>query len=319
MKKVLITGVTGFAGSHLAEYLVANQEAEIFGTYVSENGLKNITSIEDKIKLHKVDLTNQILVEDTIKQLKPDVVYHLAAFPSPAASFKDPASFMMNNINSELYLLEAIKNLDLQQTKILIISSSEVYGFVAPSDLPIDEDTPLRPVSPYGVSKIAQDFLGLQYALSYNLSIIRARPFGHVGPRLSDQFAASSFAKKIAEIESGKRDAVLTVGNLESKRDLSDVRDMVRAYSLLIEKGEKGEVYNIGSGTVYKIGDLLEKLLSFSSVKIEVKVDPALLRPSDIPELRCDPQKFQSITGWKPEIPFEKTLQDTLDYWRKVI
>ncbi len=229
MKTVLITGVTGFAGSFLAEHLLSQHLYTVHGTYLSEKSLQNIEAHKDSLQLHQTDLTDHEATEKLIGTVKPELLFHLAALPSPAASFKDPALFLQNNINSELYILEALHKQKLHDTRIMIISSAEVYGLVRNEDLPIDELTELRPVSPYGVSKIAQDYLALQYHLSYNLQTIRVRPFGHIGPRLSDQFAASAFAKKIAEIEKGTRQPILTVGNLTARRDLTDVRDMVRA------------------------------------------------------------------------------------------
>jgi GDP-4-dehydro-6-deoxy-D-mannose reductase len=200
-----------------------------------------------------------------------------------------------------------------------VVASAEVYGSVTKEDLPMGEDTPLNPTNPYAVSKLAQDFLGLQYFLSYGIKTIRVRPFNHVGPRQAPNFVISSFAQKIAEIEKGKREPILPVGNLEAKRDFTDVRDMVKAYSLIMEKGEFGEVYNIGSGRSYKISEILEMLLSFSSVKITVEIDKSLFRPIDDPELVCDSTKINKTTGWKAEIPLEETLKDTLDYWRNII
>lgn len=316
MKKVLITGISGFAGSHLAELLVSQGGNEIHGTYLTDATHRNLRAIQDSITLHHADLTNFDQVKEVISQVHPDIVFHLAAFPSPADSFKDPASFMQNNINAELFILEALRQAELLTTRVLVISSSEVYGLVSPEDLPIDEDTPLRPVSPYGVSKITQDFLGMQYFLAYKMPIIMARPFGHIGPRLSPQFATSAFAKKIAEIEKGQRDPILTVGNLDSKRDLTDVRDMVKAYALLMEKGTPGEFYNIGRGESFQTKYLLETLLRFSSTHIEVKQDEELLRPNDIPELRCDNRKIKQLTDWSPTIALEESLKDTLEYWR---
>lgn len=317
MKKILITGITGFAGSFLAEHLLSDpSEKKIFGTYISDSGLQNIQHLKDSLSLTRVDLTDFEAVKQLIADCKPDEIYHLAAFPSPAKSFQNPAAFLQNNINGELFILESLKQLEMIDIRVLVISSSEVYGAVNERDLPIDEQTPLRPVSPYGVSKIAQDYLALQYFLAYGIHVVRVRPFGHIGPRLSPDFASSIFAKKIAEIENDTREPVLTVGNLEGKRDLTDVRDIVRAYVLLLEKGEKGEVYNLGSGSAYKTGDILEKLLAHSSVVVTVTQDPELLRPNDIPELRCDNTKVTELTGWKPEISIDQSLQDLLQYWR---
>lgn len=318
-QKVLITGTTGFAGSHLAEQLVSQKKYDIIGTFVSDASLKNISSVQKELKFVKVDLTNPEAVLDLIKTSAPDFVYHLAAFPSPAESYKNPSSFMQNNINAEINILEALRIHDMLSTRTLIVSSAEIYGVVAPEDLPVDEDTPLKPVSPYGVSKIAQDYLGLQYVLAFKMDVVRVRPFGHLGPRLSDQFVASAFSKKIAEIEKNKQEPILHVGNLEAKRDLTDVRDMVKAYELIMGKGETGQVYNIGSGVSYQIKMILDTLLSFTDRKIEVRVDEALLRPNDTPELVCDNKKITTLTGWKPHVPIEQSLKDTLDYWRGIV
>ena len=319
MKTVLITGISGFAGSFLAEYLVSKHQYTIHGTYLSDSSLQNLSAITNELSLHQIDLTEKNPVEKLIAELKPDLIFHLAAFPSPSASFDDPSGFLQNNINAELFILEALRKNDLQNTRTLVVSSAEVYGLVGEKDLPINEDTPLRPVSPYGVSKIAQDFLALQYHLSYKLQTVRVRPFGHIGPRLSPQFAASAFAKKIAEIENGKREPVLTVGNLEARRDLTDVRDMVQAYDVLLQRGISGDVYNIGRGTSYRMQELVDILLSFSKVKIEIQQDKKLLRPNDIPELRCDNTKMQKLTGWEATRSIHDSLRDVLEYWRGIV
>lgn len=319
MRKILITGISGFAGSHLAEYLISQNSSEVFGTYLTSATHKNLNQVQESITLTKVDLMDYEEVEKLIGNIRPDFIFHLAAFPSPAQSFKNPSLFLTNNIVCQLNLLEAIKLNNLKHCRILIVSSAEEYGLVMPEDLPIDELTPLRPVSPYSVSKIAQDFLGLQYFLAFGLQVIRVRPFAHIGPRLSPDFAASAFSKKIAEIEAGKHEPVLTVGNLSSKRDLTDVRDMVRGYDLLLKKGIPGEVYNIGRGESVRTGDLLEQLLSMAKNEIKIRIDDSLLRPNDIPELRCDNTKFINLTGWEPEIPLKKSLEDTLNYWRATI
>ena len=318
MPKVLITGITGFAGSFLAEHLVQNSDYEISGTFLNEDTIRNVENIKDKLDLVKVDLTQKDAVESLITSKKPDMVFHLAAMASVGASFKDPVGTFHNNVDSEIFLLESLRKENLLNTRVLITSSAEVYGYVKPEDLPINESTPLRPGNPYSVTKIAQDFLGLQYALSYNMPIIRVRPFNHVGPRQAPGFVVSDFAKQIADIEKGNKEAVVKVGNLEAKRDFTDVRDMVKAYAFLMEKGEAGEIYNIGSGTSHKIQEILDMLISYSSVEIKTETDPVRLRPSDIPEIVSDNTKITHVTGWKPEIPLEKTLKDTLDYWRNI-
>ena len=319
MTKVLITGLTGFAGSYLAEYLVAKNEYDVCGTYLFDDSLANVDRIKDKINLTKIDLFSEENVFKLIKDTSPSLIFHLAALTSPFDSFNNPTQTLTNNISLQINLLEGVRKYNLFNTKILIASSADIYGLVKKEDLPIDEQTPLMPTSPYSVSKIAQDFLGLTYFLSYNLKIIRVRPFNHIGPRQSPQFVVSSFAKQIAEIEKGKRTPTLHVGNLETKRDFTNVKDMVCAYALAIKKGKYGDAYNIGSGTSYKISEILDKLISFSSRRIKIERDEILFRPSDNPELVCDSSKFTQLTGWKPKISINTTLKDTLDYWRNII
>lgn len=315
MKKAFITGISGFAGSHLSEHLLEKGYI-VGGTYLSEESLHALPN-KDKINLHKLNLLEEKKTEEIIEKERPDFLFHLAALISPKASFNNPKETFINNICAEINILEAVKKLALE-AKILIVSSGEIYGLVSKKDLPIDEQTPFNPTNPYAVSKLTQDFLGLQYFLSHKLKIIRVRPFNHGGPRQAPSFVISSFAKGIAEIEKGKR-KVLNVGNIKSKRDFSDVRDMVKAYVLALEKGQIGEAYNLGGGKSYVISQILEMLKGMSSSKIEVVEDPSLISPSDNPELICDYSKFERETGWKPQIPIEKTLSDTLDYWRSVV
>jgi GDP-4-dehydro-6-deoxy-D-mannose reductase len=318
-KKILITGATGFVGIHLLEQIINAQNADLYGTYHSESSLENISNHKEKINLTKLDLQSEENVNKLIEVVKPDIIYHLAASTSAAESFKSPKETVVNNITSEINLLEAVKNNNLLATKILIVSSAEVYGDVKKEDLPIDEDTPFNPTNPYAVSKLAQDFLGRQYFLAYKLNIIRVRPFNHIGPGQSDNFVVSSFAKKIVEIEKGKREPVLPVGNLEARRDFTDVRDMVKAYILLMERGILGEVYNIGLGKSFKIADILDQLISISGVKVKIESDKSLFRPIDNPDFVCNYSRLKSITGWVPEIALEKTLTDVINYWRSKI
>jgi GDP-4-dehydro-6-deoxy-D-mannose reductase len=225
---------------------------------------------------------------------------------------------LQNNIQSQLNLLQAI--LDLGATpRMMVVGSNEEYGLVRTEELPVTEDTPLRPNSPYGVSKVAQDMLGLQYFLSHQLPIVRVRPFNHIGPRQAPGFVAPDFALQIAQAEVGERPPRITVGNLEVQRDFTDVRDMVRAYHLAITMGLPGDVYNIGSGQSHSISELLETLLSYSRVNINVEKDPERLRPSDVPVVRCDAGKFRELTGWEPRIPFKSSLRNVLDYWRQQV
>lgn len=316
-KSALITGISGFAGSYLASELLS-KDYRVSGTYLTEDSLSNLSDIKDKLVLSKADLTDKKSVFDLFEKEKPEFVFHLAALASAADSFSDPWKTIGNNVDVQITVLEAIRNAKINP-RILIVSSADVYGMVKPSDLPINEDTAFIPTSPYSVSKITQDFLALQYGISYDLDIVRVRPFNHIGPRQSPHFVVAAFAKKIAEIEKSKEERDLKVGNLESRRDFTDVRDTVVAYRLALEKGDKGDVYNIGFGVSHAISEILNILLSFSSKKINVKEDPELIRPADVSELLCDPAKIKSKTGWQTTIPIEQTLKDTLDYWRSIV
>jgi len=319
MKKVLITGVTGFAGQYLAEHLLASTQIELHGTYHSDNSKGRMGDLERKIILHQLDLTNSEAVLGLMKEVMPDEIYNLAAQTSPTESVKNPSETLITNTLSQLYLFESLKELYLTKTRVLVISSGEVYGAIAPEDLPVDEDTPLRPTSPYAVSKITQDYLALQYFLSHKMLIVRVRPFNHTGPRQQPKFVTPMFAKQIAEIEKGTQEPIMKVGNLKPRKDFSDVRDIVRAYVLIMEKGEAGEVYNIGSGGSYSIQEVLDMLLSFSDKQIAVEIDQALYRPIDTLEVVSDSTKLRTLTGWQPEISLSTTLKDTLDYFRKVV
>lgn len=315
--KVLITGITGFAGSYLSDYLLKQNKFEVSGTYLDDKSLANLEN-KDDIKLYKVNLLDGEATAKLVQYEKPDYLFHLAALTSAKKSFSDPKETFVNNISAQINVLEAIKILGLIDTEVLIISSAEVYGRVSKEDLPIDEETSFHPTNPYAVSKLTQDFMGLQYYLTNKLKIVRVRPFNHVGPKQSPQFVVSAFAKRIVEMEKGK-EKTMKVGNLSSRRDFTDVRDMVKAYLLALEKGVDGEVYNLGSGKSYEISEILNMMIGLSKTQIHTEQDPSLIMPSDDPELLCDFSKFEKLTGWHPEIPIEKTLQDTLDYWRNQV
>lgn len=317
-KKVFVTGISGFAGSYLASELIKDENTEIYGSYLSSKSLNSLESIASKLKLFQLDLTDYNAVLDVFKKNKIDQLYHLAAIASATESFNNPSLVINNNIASQLNVLEALRQTG-QNAKIMVVSSAEVYGKVDPKDIPIDEETRLNPGSPYAVSKISQDFFGLQYYNSYGMNIFRVRPFNHIGPGQAEQFATSAFAKKIAEIEKNKREPVLTVGNLNSQRDFTDVKDMVRAYTMLMEKAQAPEVYNLGSGVSYKMSKILDILLSFSKVKINVEVDKSLIRPFDNPLLTCNNTKMVKLTGWYPKISIKESLKNILEYWREKV
>lgn len=312
MKKVFITGISGFAGSHLLEFLQKQPDIEISGTVFGKE-----TSVTGA-KTFAVDLRNAEKVLEIIQEVKPDYVFHLAALTSPAASFSQAEETVVNNVKAQFSVLEALLKIK-SFAKVLIVGSGDEYGLVKNEENPISEKQPLMPSSPYAVSKITQDYLGLQYYLSYKIPVVRVRPFNHIGPRQSPQFVVSSFAKQIAEIEAGKKEAVILVGNLSAVRDFTDVKDMVYAYWLAINHGHPGEVYNLGSGQGRSMEEILTTLLSMSDKEIKIKIDEKLIRPVDNPKLVCDFQKFHKLTNWKPAISFEQTLQKILKYWREQI
>ncbi len=314
--KVLITGITGFVGSHLAEYLLKFKDIEVFGIIRWRSRTENIEHIMDKIKLYTCDIRDSTSVSEVISEVKPDKIFHLAAQSFVPQSWQAPYETLTTNIIGQLNIFEAVRRAKINPI-IHIAGSSEEYGLVGEDELPIKEDTPLRPLSPYAVSKVAQDLLGFQYFKSYGLRVIRTRAFNHTGPRRAEVFVCSNFAKQIVEIEMGIKEPIIYVGNLESARDFTDVRDIVEAYWLATEKCEPGEVYNICSGKPRKVKDILHMLMEIAGIKAEIKVDPQRLRPSDVPILYGNPEKFIKKTGWKPRYKFEQTLKDLLNYWRQ--
>lgn len=314
---ILITGITGFAGSHLAEYILENHpEAGVHGIVRWRSRMDNISGIRDRVRLHEADVKDHVSLAAVLSEVRPERIFHLAAQSFVPASWKLPVETFAINAVGQINLLEAMREA-APEARIQIAGSSEEYGHVYENETPMKETNPLRPLSPYAVSKVAQDLLGYQYFKSYGLRVVRTRGFNHTGPRRGDVFVTSSFAKQVAEAEKGLREPVIHVGNLEAKRDFTDVRDMVRAYWLSLEKCEAGEVYNIGSGRAWTVRQVLDILLGLTKTKLEVRTDPERLRPSDVPILLADASKFGAATGWKPSIPFEKTLEDLLNYWRE--
>ncbi|MFA9453843.1 MAG: GDP-mannose 4,6-dehydratase [Candidatus Aminicenantaceae bacterium] len=314
--RVLITGITGFAGSHLADYILDNHpEAEVYGLVRWRSRMENIQHILDQIHLLEADLKDMVSLKKALAEIEPDRIFHLAAQSFVPTSWRCPGETFAINSIGQINLFEAVLDLGLTP-RIQIACSSEEYGLVSPDEVPMNESNPLRPLSPYAVSKVAQDFLGYQYFKSYGLHVVRTRGFNHTGPRRGEVFICSNFARQIVEIEKKQRDPVLFVGNLEAKRDFTDVRDTVRAYWLSLEKGEAGEVYNIGSGIAFTAQEILDKLLALTDADVRVEVDPLRLRPSDVMILLSDSSKFRSRSGWEPRIPFEQSLLDLLEYWR---
>lgn len=315
--KILITGITGFVGSHLAEHILdLNEGHEVYGLCRWRSPKDNLSRIYNKVTLLDADLCDLSALIRHFKAIKPDVIFHLAAQSYVLTSFNSPIQTLWSNVIGTTNLLEAVRILEIDPV-IHICSSSEVYGQVSEADVPIRESCPFKPASPYAVSKVGEDMVAFQYWVSYGIKTIRTRMFTHTGPRRGDVFAMSFFAKQIAAGELGLSEPVVRVGNLNSVRTFCDVRDAVRAYWILVNRCKPGEVYNIGGNRTLTIGEALNILLSFSKAKFEIKVDPALIRPSDVTlQIPCI-DKFRDETGWEPKIPVEKTFEDILNYWRE--
>lgn len=313
--KALITGITGFVGSYLAELLLS-QGMEVSGLIRWRSQMDNINHIKNRLSLIEGDLRDSHSMKRVIEEAEPDYIFHLGAQSFVPMSWNAPTDTVETNVNGTINLLEAVRK-SKNNPKIQIAGSSEEYGLVYPNELPIKETNPLRPLSPYGVSKVAEDLIGWQYFKSYGLKIVRTRAFNHTGPRRGDVFVTSNFAKQIVEIEKNMEEPIIYVGNLNAQRDFTDVRDIVKAYWLSLNKCKFGEVYNICSGKAITMRSVLDLLLSMAKKEIEVKVDESRLRPSDVEVLHGDCSAFRKETGWKPEIPFEKTMNDLLNYWRE--
>jgi GDP-mannose 4,6-dehydratase len=319
--RALITGITGFVGSHLVEYILAHEpKTEITGIKRWRSPKDNIRHLLNRVKLFDCDLRDLGSLIRVFDETKPDVIFHLAAQSFVPTSYNAPADTLDTNVIGTCNLLEAVRILKLDPV-IHICSSSEVYGQVKPEEVPIRETCPLRPVSPYAVSKVGEDMLAFMYWQAYKIRTIRTRMFTHSGARRGEVFVDSFFALQVARIEAGQQEPVVRVGNLDSVRTFADVRDTVRAYWLLAQKCPPGEVYNIGGDITMTIREMLDLLLGMTTFKgkIEVRQDPALIRPADVTLQIPSSDKFKAATGWKPEIPYRQTLSDMLNYWRQEI
>jgi GDP-4-dehydro-6-deoxy-D-mannose reductase len=310
--RVLITGATGFVGTHLAHYLhTHNPSIEIHGTSITPPP-KPLAYVQH----HTLDLRDAAATHAVMAQVQPSHVYHLAAQAFVPRSFEDPWETLENNVRGQLNIITACLE---EKPRILVISSAEVYGAAQPQDLPLREDAPLLPASPYSVSKVAQEMLGLQYYLSHQVPIIRARAFNHIGPGQNDKFVAPAFGLQIARIEAGLQEPILHVGDLSAQRDFADVRDVVRAYVLLMEHGKAGAVYNVCTGVPRSAQTLLDGLIAHSTRQVTVALDPARLRPVTLPVLVGDNTLLHTATGWQPLIPFEQSIHDILNDCRQRI
>jgi GDPmannose 4,6-dehydratase len=326
-KLAFITGITGMVGSHLADYILKNSDWEIAGLIRWRSPLDNISHLlrdineKERIRLVYGDLRDSMSIDKAIKEVVPDYVFHLAAQSFPKTSFDAPLDTMDTNIQGTNRLLEALRKYS-PNAFIHICSSSEVFGRVSKEKLPIDEECTFHPASPYAISKVGTDLIGRFYAEAYDMNVMTTRMFTHTGPRRGDVFAESSFAKQIALVEAGYSKPVIKVGNLKSLRTIADVRDAVRAYFMLLTvKPISGAYYNIGGTYSLEIGELLNYLISISSIKSDFKIelDHSRLRPIDADLQVPNTKKFENHTNWKPEIPFEKTMLDLLNYWRQKV
>jgi GDPmannose 4,6-dehydratase len=323
-KTALITGITGMVGSHLADYIIENSDWNIYGLIRWRSPLDNISHLlddinhGDRIKLVYGDLRDTISIDKAVKEANPDFVFHLAAQSFPKTSFEAPLDTMDTNVQGTNRVLESLRKY-APEAKIHVCSSSEVFGRVSKEKLPINEECTFHPASPYAISKVGTDLIGRFYAEAYGMCVMTTRMFTHTGPRRGDVFAESSFAKQIALAEAGYTKPVIKVGNLKSLRTIADVRDAVKAYFMLLTINPiSSEYYNIGGTFSLEIGELLDYLISISTIKSQLKIelDETRLRPIDADLQVPDTKKFQDHTGWQPEIKFEDTMSDLLDYWR---
>lgn len=324
-KRALITGVTGMVGSHMLDFLLEQTDWDIYGMCRWRSPLDNIQghldriNAKDRVQIVYGDLRDYLSINDVVLKSQPDYVFHLAAQSFPKTSFESPLDTFETNIQGTAHVLEALR-LNGSKAVVHVCASSEVFGRVPQDKLPIDEECSFHPASPYAISKVGTDLVGRYYAEAYGMTVMTTRMFTHTGPRRGDVFAESTFAKQIAMIEAGLIEPVIKVGNLKSLRTFADVRDAVKAYYLLVTHNPiAGEYYNIGGTYTCGIDEMLDKLISLSThkEKIRIEIDPDRLRPIDADLQVPNTAKFKAHTGWEPEIPFEKTMQDLLDYWRE--
>lgn len=310
-KKALIIGAAGFVGSYLIDAIQKERPWSIAVTKMAHEKVQ-----KDSVDVYDLDILDSDAVFSLLKSLRPDYIFHLAAQSSVALSWKNPELTIDVNIKGTLHVLDAVRRLEYRP-RLLLIGSGEEYGHVAPDQIPIREDTLLRPGNIYAATKAFQNMIGKIYADAYGMDVSSVRAFNHIGPNQAPQFVAADFCKQVAEIEKGLKEPVIRVGNLAARRDFTDVRDVVRAYLLLMEKGAAGETYNVGSGKAVPIEYILNEILKLSTKKITVEVDPEKFRPVDVPVIEADIRKLCERTGWKQEIPLETTLKETLEYWRR--
>jgi GDP-4-dehydro-6-deoxy-D-mannose reductase len=309
--RALVTGIGGFVGRHLLAHL-REQGDEVLGVGRASDHV----GLPDTVPLYAADLVDRAAVDTVVREVRPEAVYHLAAQSSTGESLEDPWATLANNLRAQMNLLEAVLASG-SRPRVLVVGSGDEYGRVRPDEVPTDERVPLRPATPYAVSKVGQDVMGHQYFAQHGLPVVRVRPFNHTGPGQDARFVIPHFARQLAEIEARARAPVLQVGNLDVWRDFTDVRDMVRAYRLAVRLGDPGDVYNIGRGSSVRIGDVVRDLLALCRTPVRVEVSSELVRPTDVPRQEANCARFRALTGWEPTIPWHDTLRDTFLYWRQ--
>ncbi len=311
--KALIIGVAGFVGPYLAQAVKKYMNCEIVCTKLLHEKVEI-----PEVRTENLDILNTDEILSILNDEKPDYIFHLAAQSSVALSWNDPALTVDVNINGAINLLDAIRSLK-DQPKVLVVGSGEEYGYIKEEMIPITEYASLEPGNVYAITKAVQNMMATIYSRAYGMNLVMTRSFNHIGPRQIARFVVSDFCNQVVKIEKGIQPPIINVGNLSAKRDFTDVRDVVRAYTLLIQYGRSGETYNVGSGKAISIKEILELILSMTEKQIEVRVDPQKLRPVDVPVIEADTSKIYHDTGWKPEIALETSIEDMLNYWRENI
>ena len=310
MKRSLIIGAAGFVGAYLIDCIAENQDMSIYATK-----LPNEKVNRDNVTVFDLDIMDKEAIVALLFEVRPDYIYHLAAQSSVGVAWKNPSLTIDVNIKGSINVMDAVREL-YYKPKVLLIGSGEEYGYIKPEEIPINEENRVRPGNIYAATKACQNMIGHIYAKAYDMELYMVRAFNHIGPGQAPLFVVSDFCKQVAEIEKGLREPVIYVGNLDSKRDFTDVRDVVRAYTALIEVGVSGETYNVGSGNAVCVRDILQTIIDMSKVKIEVQIDPNKLRPIDVMTIEADTHKINELTGWKPLISISQTIEETLNFWR---
>lgn len=309
MKKGLVIGAAGFVGRYLIKEMAKNK-IEPYATKLSHERLEDVDA-----QVYDLDIMDKEAIVALLLEIRPDYIFHLAAQSSVGLAWKNPILTVDVNIKGSINVMDAVREL-FYMPRILLIGSGEEYGHIQEAELPIKETNLLRPGNIYAATKACQNMIGNIYSKAYDMELMMVRAFNHIGPGQAPMFVVSDFCKQVAEIEKGLREPVMKVGNLAAKRDFTDVRDVVKAYVALIQKGEPGETYNVGSGNAKEIHQILDLIISMSNKDIRVEIDPNKIRPVDVPIIEADITKLNILTGWKPEISLEQTVQEMLDYWR---